>query len=267
MQISKIIEALENWAPLAWQENYDNAGLIVGLPAMTCTGVICSLDCTDAVIDEAIAKGCNLIVSHHPIVFKGMKQFNNENYVSRVVIKAIQNNIALYAIHTNLDSLLEGVNKTLADKLHLENRRILVPKMNFKDQHGGEIGSGLIGELPLETDEAEFLKWIKEKLNLKVVKHTNFTKKPLKTIALCGGSGGFLISDAKAQKADCFITSDLKYHDFFEADGQILLVDIGHWESEQWVASLIVAILKLKFPTFAVLESLVNTQPVTYLKD
>ena len=267
MQISKIIEALENWAPLTWQEPYDNAGLIVGSPTEICTGIICSLDCTEAVLDEAMAKGCNLIVSHHPIVFKGVKQFNNDDYVSRVLIKAIRNNIALYAIHTNLDSLLEGVNKTLADRLHLENRKILSPKPGFKDQNGGEIGSGLIGELPLETDEAEFLKWIKEKLHVSVIKHTAFTKKPLKTIALCGGSGSFLIGEAKVQKADCFITSDLKYHDYFEADGQILLVDIGHFESEQWVAPLIVAYLKPKFPTFAVLESLVNTQPVSYLKD
>jgi dinuclear metal center YbgI/SA1388 family protein len=267
MQIGNIIVALENWAPLAWQEPYDNAGLIVGHPNHDCTGVLCSLDCTEAVVDEAIAKGFNLIVSHHPIVFKGLKQFDTSDYVARVVTKAIQNNIALYAMHTNLDNLLDGVNKTLADRLHLENRRILTVKPGFKDQNGEEIGSGLIGELPLETDEAEFLKWIKEKLNVSVVKHTQFTKKPLKTIALCGGSGSFLIGDAKAQKADCYITSDLKYHDYFEADGQILLVDIGHWESEQWVASLILAYLRLKFPTFAVLESLVNTQPVHYLKD
>jgi dinuclear metal center YbgI/SA1388 family protein len=267
MQISKIISALEDWAPLAWQEPYDNAGLIVGNPDLNCTGVLCSLDCTEAVVEEAISKGCNLIVSHHPIVFKGVKQFNSNDYVSRVLVKAIQNNIALYAIHTNLDSLLDGVNKTLADRLRLENRKILTPKPGFKDQNGGAIGSGLIGELPLETDEAEFLKWIKEKLPVSVIKHTAFTKKPLKTIALCGGSGSFLIADAKARNADCFITSDLKYHDFFEADGQILLVDIGHWESEHGVAPLIVAYLKPKFPTFAVLESLVNTQPVSYLKD
>jgi len=267
MQISTIISALENWAPPAWQEPYDNAGLIVGNPDHECTGVLCSLDCTEAVVEEAIAKGFNLIVSHHPIVFKGLKQFDTNNYVARVLTKAIQNNIALYAIHTNLDSLLDGVNKTLADRLHLENRRILTPKPGYKDEKGGEIGSGLIGELPLETDEAEFLQWIKEKLNLSVLKHTHFTKKPLKTIALCGGSGSFLIHDAKAQKADCYITSDLKYHDYFEADGKILLVDIGHGQSEQWVASLIVANLRLKFPTFAVLESLVNTEPVHYLKD
>ena len=266
MQMEQIIKALEQWAPLAFQEDYDNAGLLVGSINTNCTGVLCSLDCTEAVIDEAIEKGCNLIVSHHPIIFKGIKQFDDSNYVARTVLKAIQNNIALYAIHTNLDSIIDGVNKTLADRLHLENRRILAPKPGFKDQNGKEIGSGLVGELPLETDEAEFLKWIKEKFNLSVLKHTPLTGKPLKNIALCGGSGSFLTADAKAQRVDCFITSDLKYHDFFEADGQVLLVDIGHGESEQWVSELIVAYLTGKFPTFAVLQSLVCTQPITYLK-
>ena len=266
MQMEQIIKALEQWAPIAFQEDYDNCGLLVGAPNTNCTGVLCSLDCTEAVIDEAIEKGCNLIVSHHPIIFKGIKQFDENNYVARTVIKAIQNNIALYAIHTNLDNIIEGVNKTLADRLHLENRRILAPKPGFKDPNGKEIGSGLVGELPLETDETEFLKWIKEKFNLSIVKHTPLTGKPLKNIALCGGSGSFLTSAAKAQRVDCFITSDLKYHDFFEADGQLLLVDIGHGESEQWVSELIVAYLTGKFPTFAVLQSLVCTQPITYLK-
>ena len=266
MQIGQITQALENWAPIPFQEDYDNCGLLVGSPDTICKGVLCSLDCTEAVIDEAIEKGCNLIVSHHPIIFKGIKQFDNNNYVSRTVLKAIQNNIALYAIHTNLDSIIEGVNKTLADRLHLENRRILAPKPEFRDQNGKEIGSGLIGELPLETDEIEFLKWVKEKFNLSVLKHTPLTGKTLKNIALCGGSGSFLINNAKAQGVDCFITSDLKYHDFFEADGRLLLVDIGHGESEQWVSELIVAYLTGKFPTFAVLQSLVCTQPITYFK-
>jgi dinuclear metal center YbgI/SA1388 family protein len=266
MQIGQITQALENWAPIPFQEDYDNCGLLVGSPDTICKGVLCSLDCTEAVIDEAIEKGCNLIVSHHPIIFKGIKQFDNNNYVSRTVLKAIQNNIALYAIHTNLDSIIDGVNKTLADRLHLENRRILAPKPEFRDQNGKEIGSGLIGELPLETDEIEFLKWVKEKFNLSVLKHTPLTGKTLKNIALCGGSGSFLINNAKAQGVDCFITSDLKYHDFFEADGRLLLVDIGHGESEQWVSELIVAYLTGKFPTFAVLQSLVCTQPITYLK-
>ncbi len=266
MQIGEITEALEQWAPLSFQEDYDNCGLLVGNPQTICTGILCSLDCTEAVLDEAIEKGCNLIVSHHPIIFKGLKQFNETDYVARTVQKAIQNNLAIYAIHTNLDNLLDGVNKTLADRLLLENLRILTPKPGFKDQNGKEIGSGLIGELPQAVNEAEWLKWMKEKLNLTVVKHTAFTGKQLKTIALCGGSGSFLIQNAKAQGADCYITSDLKYHDYFEADGKLLVVDIGHWESEQWVSELIIAHLTAKFPTFAVLQSLVCTQPITYFK-
>ena len=266
MQIGQITAALEKWAPLHFQEDYDNCGLLVGNKETNCTGVLCSLDCTEAVIDEAIQKGCNLIVSHHPIIFKGIKQFDESNYVARTVRKAIQHNIALYSFHTNLDSILDGVNKTIADRLHLENRAILAPKPGLLDQNGNLVGAGLKGELPLETDEANFIKWIKEKFNLSVIKHSPFTGKSLKNIALCGGSGSFLIGDAKAQKMDCYITSDLKYHDFFEADGTLLLVDIGHGESEQWVSELIIAYLTGKFPTFAVLQSLVCTQPITYFK-
>ena len=267
MQISTITAALETWAPLSYQESYDNAGLIIGDPLATCTGILCSLDCTEAVIDEAIAHGCNLIVSHHPVVFKGIKQFTPNHYVTRVAIKAIKNKIALYAIHTNLDNIIDGVNKTLADKLRLENRSILAPQPGIFDKNGDPVGSGLVGELPLETDEQDFIKWVKEKFNLAIVKHTPFINKQLKTIALCGGAGSFLIDIVKKKNIDCFITSDLKYHEFFEADGQLLLLDIGHGESEQFVPALIVAYLTGKFPTFAVLESSVNTQPVRYLKD
>jgi len=266
MQIGQITEALENWAPISFQEDYDNCGLLVGNPMTNCTGVLCSLDCTEAVIDEAIEKGCNLIVSHHPIIFKGIKQFDQQNYVSRTVLKAIHNNIALYAMHTNLDSILDGVNKTLADSLNLQNRRILAPKPGIVDKNGLAIGSGLIGELPIASEGASFLNWVKKTLNIEVIKHTKILEKPLKTIALCGGSGSFLIENALAHNADCFITSDLKYHDYFEADSRLLLVDIGHWESEHQVPALIVAHLTGKFPTFAVLQSLVCTQPITYLK-
>ena len=266
MQIGQITEALENWAPLSFQEDFDNCGLLVGSPSTICTGVICSLDCTEAVIDEAIEKGCNLIVSHHPIIFKGIKQFDENSFVSRTVLKAIQHNIALYAIHTNLDNILQGVNDTIADRLNLENRQILAPKPGLRDKNGHPVGSGLKGTLTKEMEETEFLNWLKNYFNLSVLKHTPLSGKPLKNIALCGGSGGFLIGTAKAQNADCYITSDLKYHDFFEADGKLLLVDIGHGESEQWVSELIVAHLTGKFPTFAVLQSMVCTQPITYLK-
>jgi dinuclear metal center YbgI/SA1388 family protein len=266
MQIGQITSALENWAPLSFQEEYDNCGLIVGNPSTLCSGVLCSLDCTEAIIDEAIEKGCNLIVSHHPIIFKGIKQFDETSYVAKTVLKAVKHNIALYAIHTNLDNILNGVNCTLADRLNLENRQILAPKPGLKDQNGHPVGSGLKGTLPQEMEEADFLNWIKKTFNLSVIKHTPLIGKQLKNIALCGGSGSFLTQTAKEQNIDCFITSDLKYHDFFEADGTLLLVDIGHGESEQWVSELIVAHLTGKFPTFAVLQSLVCTQPITYFK-
>ena len=266
MQIKALITSLEEWAPLQFQESYDNSGLIVGDLEANCTGVLCSLDCTEAVIEEAIQKGCNLIVSHHPIIFKGIKQFSKDHYVNRTVLKAIRHNIALYAIHTNLDNVMLGVNSTLADRLHLRNRRILVPIPGLFDTNGQVVGAGIVGELPLETEPEAFIQWVKTQWNLDVVKHTQLIDKKLITIALCGGSGSFLLDHIKAQNIDCFITSDLKYHDFFEADGKYLLMDIGHGESEQFVPALIVDYLKRKFLTFAVLESEVKTQPISYLK-
>ena len=266
MQIKAFITSLEEWAPLQFQESYDNSGLIVGDPEANCTGILCSLDCTEAVVEEAIQKGCNLIVSHHPIIFKGIKQFSGDHYVNRTVLKAIQNNIALYAIHTNLDNMIHGVNSSLADRLHLENRKILAPIPGLFDSNGQAVGAGIVGELPLETEPEAFVKWVKEKFKLDVIKHTKLINKKLITIALCGGSGSFLLDQIKAQNIDCFITSDLKYHEFFEADGKFLLMDIGHGESEQFVPALIVDYLKRKFLTFAVLESEVKTQPISYLK-
>ena len=266
MQIKAFIKSLEEWAPLQFQESYDNAGLIVGDPEANCTGILCSLDCTEAVIEEAIQKGCNLIVSHHPIIFKGIKQFSGDHYVNRTVLKAIHLNIALYAIHTNLDNMIHGVNSTLADRLHLGNRRILAPIPGQLDANGQPVGAGIVGELPLETEPEAFIRWVKEQLKLEVIKHTQLLDKKLITIALCGGSGSFLLDQIKDQNIDCFITSDLKYHDFFEADGKYLLMDIGHGESEHFVPALIVDYLKRKFLTFAVLESEVKTQPISYLK-
>jgi putative NIF3 family GTP cyclohydrolase 1 type 2 len=162
--------------------------------------------------------------------------------------------------------MIHGVNSTLADRLHLGNRRILAPISGQLDANGQAVGAGIVGELPLETEPEAFVRWVKEQLNLEVIKHTQLLDKKLITIALCGGSGSFLLDHVKAQKIDCFITSDLKYHDFFEADGKYLLMDIGHEESEHLVPGLIVDYLKRKFLTFAVLESEVKTQPISYLK-
>jgi putative NIF3 family GTP cyclohydrolase 1 type 2 len=162
--------------------------------------------------------------------------------------------------------MIHGVNSTLADRLHLGNRRILAPIPGLFDTNGQAVGAGIVGELPLETEPEAFIRWVKDQLNLEVIKHTRLLDKKLITIALCGGSGSFLLDHVKAQNIDCFITSDLKYHDFFEADGKYLLLDIGHGESEHLVPGLIVDYLKRKFLTFAVLESEVKTQPISYLK-
>lgn len=364
--ISEIVHDLENFAPPYLQESYDNAGLITGDPNATCTGIVCCLDATEAVIREAISKKCNLVVAHHPIVFKPLKKFTATSYVERAILTAIKNEIAIYAIHTNLDNIPHGVNETIAAKLGLENDSLeilsaksdslsklytYVPKdyvetvreaifragagsigryaecsfgsegrgtfrplpgtnpfigkeggnretvdeikiefllpsaiqqkvlkalfeahpyeevayevirLANQDQH---TGSGLIGELREPLHENEFLIILKEKFGLKMIKHTPFLKKPVKRIAVCGGSGSFLTKAAIGRGADAFITSDVKYHEFFDADGRILLADIGHYESEQYTVDLLTNFLQDKLPTFAVLKTEVNTNPVNY---
>ena len=363
MQIRDIIRELEKKAPLSLQESYDNAGLLTGNADWECTGVLCTLDATEAVILEARERGCNLVVAHHPIIFGGLKKLNGKNYVERTVITAIKNDIAMYAIHTNLDNVLDGVNDRIADRLGLTNRRILSPKAGqlmklytFVPQaqanqvrealfaagagHIGEysetsfnsegtgtfkgsentnpfaglpgkrheekevkievilpaylqpsvvkalweahpyeevaydlvslsndnqlVGSGLLGELPEALDETGFLHMLKTSFELKMVKHTPLLGKKIKKVAVCGGSGSFLSGKALAAGADVYVTSDIKYHEFFDANDRILLADIGHWESEQFTTDLLVEILQAKFPTFAVLKSGVKTNPVHY---
>jgi len=199
-------------------------------------------------VDEAIALGFNLIVSHHPIVFSGIKKFRYDNYVHRVVIKAIQHNIAIYAIHTNLDNVLDhGVNQKIAQKLNLTKCTILRPK-DFAEPH---IGSGIIGTLDQELDPVAFMDHLKLTMNLTTIKHTALIKHPVQQVAVCGGSGSFLLADAKAAGADMFITADYKYHEFFDADGQLTIVDIGHYESEYYTIELLFELLTEKFPKFA----------------
>lgn len=363
MLILDIVKELEAWAPPALQESYDNAGLIVGDPQAVCTGIICALDATEAVVDEAKAAGANLIVAHHPIVFSGIKKLTGKNYVERTVISAIRNGVAIYACHTNLDNLLEGVNREMAARIGLLNGRILAPRPGtlrkiasfvpvahadrvrqamfdagageigqysscsfntagvgtflagndtqpfvgergelhrepelrvemlypvfregailraMKEAHPYEevafdiyplsnshpgIGAGLIGQLaePLSLDV--FLDLLSEKFNQPVLRHTAPTGRPIRTVAICGGAGSFLITNAIAQGADAFVTADLKYHEFFDADGRLLLVDIGHYESEQFTIGLLQEFLLQKFPTFAVLKTKVETNPVHY---
>jgi dinuclear metal center YbgI/SA1388 family protein len=364
MKINTIISFLESQANPSLQEHYDNAGLITGDPGWDCSGVICSLDATEEVVREAIAKKCNLIVAHHPVIFGGLKKINGKNYVEKTIILAIKNDIAIYAIHTNLDNVLHGVSGKMAQMLGLKNVAVLAQKENtlkklftfvpvdnaaavrnaifdagggnignysetsfntegtgtFKAREGahpftGEIGklhqekeikieviipafseskivnamkaahpyeevaydvvplnntnqsigSGVLGELPDEMGEKQFLGLLKQVFKLAIVRHTALSGKPVKKVALCGGAGSFLIFRALAAGADAYITADIKYHEFFDANGQMLLADIGHYESEQFTINLLQEILEQKFPTFAILKTEVKTNPVNYL--
>lgn len=363
MTIANIIEYLEKKAPLAYQENYDNCGLITGSSSWNCTGVLISLDATEAVVNEVIRKKCNLLVTHHPIIFKGLKKINGKNYVEQTIIAAIKNDIAIYAIHTNLDNVHNGVNGKMADILELVNRSALLPKpgtlkklftfvplnkaeevrnaifssgggqignysecsfngegtgsfkagedthpyvgkegerhyekeikievifpaflegkivpamkaahpyeevafdiVDLANEHPG-VGSGLVGELKETMDEYGFLQSLKSRFNLQLIRHTRLTGRPVKTIALCGGAGSFLINNALARKVDFFVTADLKYHEFFDANENMVIADIGHYESEQFTIDLIYEILKVKFSNFALLKTEVATNPVNY---
>jgi dinuclear metal center YbgI/SA1388 family protein len=259
--ISEVIHALEAIAPPYLQESYDNAGLIVGYPDRVVHGVLFSLDATEAVIEEAIAKGCNLVVSHHPIVFRGLKRFNGNNYVERAVMLAIRHEIALYAIHTNLDNVLyRGVNARIAAQLGLRDIRILAPKPGTPD-----IGAGIVGFLDVEISDRAFLQHLKQAMQAGCVRHTAWLDRPVQTIAVCGGAGSFLLPEARKAGADVFVTADYKYHEFFDAEGQILIADIGHYESEQYTIDLLHDLVQEKFSTFALHLTEVRTNPVFYL--
>ena len=350
MKIKKLIQHLESIAPATYQESYDNAGLIVGNPETEIKGVLICLDSTEAVIEEAIKKKCNVVVAHHPIVFGGLKKINGKNYVERVVIKAIQENIAIYAIHTNLDNVYyNGVNTRIAAKLGLVNTEILVPKktlkklftfvpvdysaqvrealftagagqtdgmedlgysslgMSTQDGKGeaaakievifpvgnqrkviqalkeshpylnprydiisvenshSEIGSGMIGELLEPIAEKAFLNKLKKTMNVACIRHTKLRNRRVRKVAVCGGSGSFLLKNALAKKADVFITADFKYHEFFDADGKIVIADIGHYESEQFTIKLLHEIITNNFSNFAAYCTEINTNPINYL--
>ena len=270
MKIKEVSDFLEGIAPLHYQEGYDNSGLICGSGDTEVKGILLCLDSTEDIIAEAIEKGCNLVVAHHPIVFKGLKQFNGKNYVERTIIKAIKNEVAIYAIHTNLDNVYaQGVNGKIAEKIGLQHTQILAPKKgseNIKNDEGSSlVGAGMIGELASPMDEMAFLQHLKSIMQTDCVRYTPLRGKMIKKVALCGGAGSFLLSKAKAQQADIFITGDFKYHEFFDAEGQIIIADIGHFESEQFTIELLYELLSNKFSNFALHCTKVNTNPVQYL--
>jgi len=261
MKIREVLEYLESIAPLSLQEHYDNAGLLCGSREHTLTDVLVCLDSTEAVVDEAISKGCNLIIAHHPILFSGIKSLTGHSYIERTLIKAIKNDISIYAIHTNLDNVYEhGVNQKIAQKLGLEQTRILKPV-----EYDTEIGAGIIGKMPESWKTMDFLHHLKKTMRVSSLKYTPILKENIQIVALCGGSGSFLLEDAIAQNADIFISSDYKYHQFFDSNSEIVIADIGHYESEFFTIELIKELLSKKFTKFAAHCTEVNTNPINYL--
>ncbi|MBB1140879.1 Nif3-like dinuclear metal center hexameric protein [Myroides sp. WP-1] len=364
MKVKNIIPILEELAPLGYAEDFDNVGLLVGNYEQEVSGILVCHDALETVVEEAIAQKCNLIVCFHPILFSGLKKITGKNYVERAVIKAIKNDIAIYAIHTALDNHQEGVNKIFCNTLGLENTRILIPKANYIQKlvtyvpiqetekirqalfavgagaignydhcsfvsegkgsfRGNEksnpvlgqpgieeivgehkveviyekhlqgkilaalfqahpyeevayeiynlentlqnVGMGMIGEFKEPMEETAFLQMVKDKTGTGGIRHSALLHKPIQKVAVLGGSGSFAIKAALQQKADAFITADLKYHQFYEAENQLVLADIGHFESERYTKNYIVEFLSKKMPNFAVILSTVNTNPVNYL--
>jgi len=261
MLVSDITAYLETIAPSHLQESYDNAGLITGQKNWTVRGVLVSLDTTPAIISEAVERGCNMIVAHHPIVFRGLKKINGSNYVEQTIISAIKNDIAIYAIHTNLDNVYSnGVNERFASKLGLVETRILSPK----DNNELNIGSGMIGTLQEPMPTYNFLSFLKATMKVGCLRHTDIVNKEINIVALCGGSGSFLIDHAINAGADIFISADIKYHEFFDADGKIIIADIGHYESEQYTIELLVELLNSNFSNFAAHFTNLSTNPIKY---
>ncbi|MEO6883854.1 MAG: Nif3-like dinuclear metal center hexameric protein [Bacteroidia bacterium] len=261
MKLKEITDCIETVAPLAFQESYDNSGLLIGNKNTDIKGILICIDCTEEIVDEAIQRKCNLIVAHHPIIFDGLKQITGKNYVERTVLKAIKNDIAIYAAHTNLDNVSNGVNKKIANKIGLKNTEILVPKNNFSN-----VGSGMIGEISKKEKANLFLKKLKQTMQTDCIRHTSFSENIfIKKVAICGGSGSFLLDDAISARADIFITADFKYHQFFDAENKLIIADIGHYESEQFTKELFYDILIEKFPKSVLHLSKINTNPINYL--
>jgi dinuclear metal center YbgI/SA1388 family protein len=259
MKIKEIIDHLEAFAPPEYQEEYDNSGLIAGDVNSECTGVLLSLDCTEQCVREAIEKNCNFIVSHHPLIFRPVRQVVPENAIGKALMAAIKADLVIYSIHTNLDNILAGVNATIADRLDLVNRKILLPKKDLPF-----VGSGLVGELKQAIPEKQLLAKLRITFGVPVIRHSPLRYKPVSRVAICGGAGSFLITNALHAEVDFFITADIKYHDFFDTGEKMVIADIGHFESEQFTVNLLHSVILEKYPNFAVLKSGTVTNPVNY---
>ena len=260
MKISQITEVIERFAPLGWQESYDNAGLIVGRPDDEVHKALLAVDVTEEVLDEAEAEGCDIVLTHHPIIFHALKRFNSADPVQRCVERAIRSRIALYACHTNLDSAPEGMSWRLAEILGVGNLGVLQPS-----EAGEGVGFGVVGELPEAVDTVEFIQFIRRKLGVKVVRSSDTATSAVRRVAVCTGAGASLIGEARRAGADIYITADLKYNDFMTPDKVLTVADIGHFESEYCAIELLFDILSKNLCTFAVRKSERSRNPVNYL--
>ena len=256
--IRSIIDAIEAYAPLRLQEDYDNSGLQLGFPDTPVSKVLVSLDISEEVIDEAIAKGCNLVVSHHPLIFRPLRSISGASWQQRCVIKALSEGIALYSAHTNLDNVRGGVNYKIAEMIGLSGGLEWL-----RPVCADEAGSGVIGELPCGEDAGEFILRLKEIFGVECIRHNCTQKKTIRRVALCGGAGAFLMKDALEKGADCFITGELHYHDFFDGEGMIL-VELGHFQSEQFTSCLLRDIIHESVPEVEILLAETQTNPIRY---
>lgn len=261
MKAIQVWDALEQYAPLPLQDGFDNAGLQIGLTAeQEVTGALLCLDVTEAIIDEAEREGCNLIVAHHPLLFHGLKSVTGKSYVERCVVKAIQKGIGIYAAHTNLDNAQGGVNYRIAGKIGLTNLSFLEAKSATVPA-----GSGVIGELPVEEDERDFLVRLKSLFGIQCIRHNALCGRKIRRVALCGGAGGFLLPNAIAQGADAFLTGEVRYHDYFGHEGELLIAEMGHYESEQYTVDIFEEILRARLPELRTVKTSLNTNPINYL--
>lgn len=257
MKIREIVDALEKFAPLPLQEEYDNSGLQVGLTETEVSGALLCLDVTEQVIDEAVSLGCNLVVSHHPLIFRPLKSLAGSTEAERCVMSAVRNGVAVYSAHTNLDNAKGGVNWKIASKLGLDD-------ICWLDAHSDEAGSGIVGQLPQAMDEEAFIAKIKDVFSVACVRCNGHISRPIRKVAVCGGAGAFLIPQAIRSGADAFVTGEIGYHRFFGADGSILLLEIGHFESEQYTVELLSTVLGEHFPELRIEHTSLKTNPIRY---
>ena len=256
-KVKDVTKVIEEFAPLSIQEKWDNSGLCIGSPDAPVTSVLFGLDCTPELVDEAIACGADMIVTHHPLIFSGLKKITPDDMVGEAVFKAIKAGISIYAAHTNADKVIAGVSGAMAAKLGLQNVEIL-------SEDGDGTGLGVVGELPQPVTAQQMLEVVKDRFALKTVKASKPLEGEIRKVALCGGSGGSLISAAKAAGAQLYISGDISYHNFFTPEG-FMLMDIGHYESEIEIVDILFSLVKKKFPNFAVrITQNMHSNPIYY---